>query len=54
MNPKINKPPLYFGLPWWLSGKNLPANAADMGSIPGLGRFPLERKQQPTPVFLPE
>ena len=27
------------GLPWWLSGKkNPPANAGDMGSIPGLGR----------------
>ena len=26
------------GLPWWLSGKNLPANAADVGLIPGLGR----------------
>ena len=24
------------GLPWWLSGKELPANAGDMGSIPGL------------------
>ena len=23
-------------LPWWLSGKELPANAGDMGSIPGL------------------
>ena len=30
------------GLPWWLSGKNTPANAGDMGSIPGLGRSPGE------------
>ena len=30
------------GLPWWLSGKNLPANAADVGLIPGLGRSPGE------------
>ena len=28
--------------------KNLPANAGDTGSIPGLGRSP-----EPTPVFLP-
>ena len=31
------------GLPRWLSGKNLPANAGDagdMGSIPGLGKSP--------------
>ena len=36
--------------------KNLPAisgDAGDMGSIPGLGRFPWRRKWQPTPVFLP-
>ena len=26
-------------LPWWLSGKDQPANAGDMGSIPGPGRF---------------
>ena len=27
------------GLPWWLNDKkNPPANARDMGSIPGLGR----------------
>ena len=32
------------GLPWWLqnSVKNLPANAGDPGSIPGLGRYPGE------------
>ena len=29
--------------------KNLPANAGDVGSVPGLGL----RKWQPTPVFLP-
>ena len=33
--------------------KNLPANAGDMGSTPGLGRFPWRRKWQPTPAFLP-
>ena len=25
-------------LPWWLSGKDQPANAGDVGSIPGSGR----------------
>ena len=36
--------------------KSLLANAGDvrdLGSIPGLGRFPWRRKWQPTPVFLP-
>ena len=36
--------------------KNPPANAGDIrdvGSVPGLGRFPWKRKWQPTPVFLP-
>ena len=33
--------------------KNLPANAGDSGSIPGLGKSPAGEKWQPTPVFLP-
>ena len=36
--------------------KNLPANAEDVrdvGSIPGLERFPWGRGWQPTPVFVP-
>ena len=36
--------------------KNLPAdagNTGNMGSIPGLGRFPWRKVWQPTPVFLP-
>ena len=33
--------------------KSLPASAGDMGSIPGLERFPWRRTWQPTPVFLP-
>jgi len=33
--------------------KNPPANAGDMGLIPGLGRFPWKRKRQLTPVFWP-
>ena len=28
-----------FGLTWWLSGKESPANAGDVGSIPDLGTF---------------
>ena len=32
--------------------KNLPANAGDMDSIPGLRRSPGEEKWQPAPVFL--
>ena len=31
----------------------LPCNVGDLGSIPGSGRSPGERKWQPTPVFLP-
>ena len=41
---------------WGFTGgwavKNPPANAEDMGSIPGLGRSPAKKKWQPTPVFL--
>ena len=28
------------GLPWWLTVKNLPGQAVDMGSIPGLEDSP--------------
>ena len=28
------------GLPWWLSGKKMPANVGDTGSISGWGRSP--------------
>ena len=34
--------------------KNPPANAGDVGLIPGLGRSPAGGNWQPTPVFLPE
>ena len=34
--------------------KNLPANVGDAGSIPRVRKIPWRRKQQPTPVFLPE
>ena len=32
--------------------KNLPANAEDLGLIPGVKKIPWRRKWQPTPVFL--
>ena len=35
------------GLPRWLSEKNPPANAGDMGSIPGSGRSPGEGNGNP-------
>ena len=31
-------------LPWWLRSKESTWNTGDLSSIPGLGRFPLERK----------
>ena len=34
-------------------GKASACNAGDRGSIPGLGKIPWRRKQQPTPVLLP-
>ena len=33
--------------------KNLPANAGDVGSLPGLGRSLTEGNGQPATVFLP-
>ena len=33
--------------------KDPPANARDVGLIPGSGKCPCRRKWQPTPVFLP-
>ena len=33
--------------------KNLPANAKDVGLIPGLGRYPGGENGKPTPAFLP-
>ena len=37
------------GRPWWLGSvvKNIPANAGDLGSIPGLGRCPGEENSNP-------
>ena len=41
------------GFPGSSAGKESTCNAGDLGSIPGLGRFPWRRAWQPTPVFLP-
>ena len=41
------------GFPGGSAVKNLPANAEDMGAIPGSGRSPRRMKWQPTLVFLP-
>jgi len=41
------------GFPCGLAGKESACNAGDLGSIPGLGRSPGERKGYPTPVFWP-
>ena len=41
---------MLYGLPWWLSGKELPANEGDrgdVGPIPGLGRSPGEGHGNP-------
>ena len=35
------------GLPWWFIGKNPPTNAGDTGSVPGSGRCPGERNDNP-------
>ena len=43
----------YWGLPWWLSSKDPPANAGDMGSIPDSGRSPLlQRNEAHVPQLL--
>ena len=41
------------GFPGGSDGKESACNAADLGLIPGLGRFPGEGNSNPTPVFLP-
>ena len=42
------------GSPGGSDSKDSTCNAEDLGSIPGLGRFPWRRAWQPTPVFLPK
>ena len=40
------------GFPHISVGKESACYVGDLGSIPGLGRFPWRRKWQPTPLFL--
>ena len=44
--------PVFLGFPGGSAGEESTYNAGDLGSIPGLGRFPLRRERLPTPVFL--
>ena len=44
---------LLLGFPGGTDGKESACQAGDLGSIPGLGRFPWRREWLPTPVFLP-
>ena len=50
---ELVKLPTPVGFPGGAVVKNLPTNAGDWGSVPGLERFPWSRYWQPTPVFLP-
>ena len=42
--------PVFLGFPGGSDGKEFTCNARDLGSIPGLGRFPWRREWQSTPV----
>ena len=43
----------WLGFPGGSVGDESACNAGDPGSIPGVGKMPWRREQQPTPVFLP-
>ena len=47
----IDYPLQYSWPPLWLAGKESARNAGDLGSIPGLGRFPWRRETLPTSIF---
>ena len=49
---EIKKLDQSWGFPGGSDGKASACNAGDLGSSPGLGRFPWRRKWQPTPVLL--
>ena len=42
----------YFGLPWWLSGKESPCKGRRCEFDPWVRKISWRRKWQPTPVFL--
>ena len=44
----------FLGFPGDSEGKESSCNAGELGSIPGLGRFPWRREQLSTPVCWPE
>ena len=58
MNQKIRESSMPYSvesetaLPWWLRGKESPANTADTGFNPWVGKSLWRRKWLPTPVFL--
>ena len=43
--------PVFLGFPCGSTGEESACNVGDLGSIPGLGRFPWRRERLPTPVF---
>ena len=43
--------PVFWGFPGGLAAKESACNAGDLGSVPGLGRFPWRREQLPTPIL---
>ena len=45
--------PVFLGFPYSSVGKESAFNAGDLGSIPGLERFPWTREELPTPIFFP-
>ena len=44
---------MFLDFPGGSDGKESACNVGNLGSIPGLGRFPGEGNGQPTPVFWP-
>ena len=42
-----------FPIPCGSAGEESACSAGDLGSVPGLGRFPWRRERLPTPVFWP-
>ena len=44
---------MLLGFPGSSAGQESAYKAGDLGSIPGLGRFPWRRERVPTPVFWP-
>ena len=45
--------PVFLGFPCGSASKESAPSVEDLGSIPGLGRFPWRRERLPTPVFWP-